>query len=89
MEAWDNFLDQVNSLLGQSGQGNGLWRLVASLAILVAGLIVLEVIFRFAHRRFQAAMEKKGHRPDDWNLENCSLSAALEAGSDGIAVANN
>lgn len=68
METWDNLLDQVNSFLGQSGQGNGLWRLVVSLAIVVVGLIVLEVIFRFAHRRIQALMEKRGLAFDDWKL---------------------
>jgi MscS family membrane protein len=68
METWDNFLDHVNSLFGQSGQGNGLWRFVVSLAIVVVGLIVLEIIFRFAHRRFQAALEKKGHSPDAWKI---------------------
>jgi hypothetical protein len=58
----------VNSLLGQSGQGDGLWRFVVSLAIVVVGLIVLEIIFRFAHRRFQATLEKKGHSPDVWKI---------------------
>jgi MscS family membrane protein len=68
METWENFLRQMNLLLGQSGQGNGLWRPVVSIAIVVVGLIVLEVIFRFAHRRIQTALEKKGHRPDVWKL---------------------
>jgi MscS family membrane protein len=68
MESWENFLHQVSTLLGQSGQGNGLWRPVVSLVILVVGMIVLEVLFRFIHRRIHAALEKKGHRPDVWKL---------------------
>jgi len=68
METPDNFLEQVNSLLGQFGQGNGPWRLAVSLAMVVVGLIVLEVTFRFAHRRIQAALEKKGHSPDVWKI---------------------
>jgi MscS family membrane protein len=68
MKTWDNFLDQVNSLLGQSGQGSDLWRPVVSLVILVVGMIVLEILFRFAHRRIQAALEKKSRRPDAWKI---------------------
>ena len=68
METWETFLNSINSLLGQSGQANGLWRLVVSLAIVVVGLIVLEVIFRFAQRRIQAALEKKGQSPDVWKI---------------------
>jgi small-conductance mechanosensitive channel len=68
METWENLLHNMNSLLGQSGQASGLWRIIASFAILVVGLIVLEVIFRFAHRRIQAALEKKGHSPADWKI---------------------
>ncbi|MGD2188136.1 MAG: hypothetical protein PVI71_18540, partial [Desulfobacterales bacterium] len=64
METWETLLSSVNSLLGQSGQANGLWRLVVSLAIVLVGLIVLEVIFQFARRRIQTALEKKGQRPD-------------------------
>jgi hypothetical protein len=41
METWEDFLNNVNSLLGQSGQGEGLWRFVVALAIVVVGQIVL------------------------------------------------
>ncbi|UCG09415.1 MAG: hypothetical protein JSV83_12430, partial [Desulfobacterales bacterium] len=68
METWENFLQQLNSLLGQSGQGNGLWQFGVSLAILIIGLIVLEVLFRFIRRRIHAFVEKKGHTPEDWKL---------------------
>ena len=68
METLENFLNNVNSLLGQSGQGNGIWRIVISLAILVVGLIVLEFIFRFAHRRIKTVLEGKGHSPDAWKI---------------------
>ncbi len=68
METLENFWQPLNSLLGLSVQGSAPGRLIVSLAIVVVGLIVLEVIFRFAHRRIQAALEKKGHRPDDWKI---------------------
>ncbi len=69
MEIWQNFSQQFNTLLGQVGQENGLWRLVVSLAILVVGLIVLEFLLRFARRRFYTFLEKKGHTPADWKLK--------------------
>jgi small-conductance mechanosensitive channel len=68
MESWENFLHKMNSLLGQSGQENGLSRLVVSIAIVLIGMIVLEIIFRFAHRRIQAALEKKGRSTDLWKI---------------------
>jgi len=68
MKTWENFLQQLNSLLGQSGQGNGMWQFGVSLAVLIVGLIVLEVIFRFVRRRIQTVVEKKGYRPEDWKL---------------------
>jgi hypothetical protein len=68
MEIWENFLQQLNSLLGQYGQGNGMWQFGVSLAILIVGLIVLEVLFRFIRRRIHAFVEKKGHTPEDWKL---------------------
>ncbi len=68
MEIWETFLSSMNSLLGQYAQGIGLGRLVVSFAIVVVGLIVLEVIFRFSQRRIKAALEKKGQSPEVWNI---------------------
>lgn len=68
MESWENLLNNMNSLLGQYLQGNGLWRLVISLAILFVGLIVLEVLFRLTHRRIKTGLEEKGHSPDVWKI---------------------
>jgi MscS family membrane protein len=69
MEIWQNFSQQLNSLLGQLSQEDGLGRLIVSLAIVVVGLIVLEFLFRFALRRFHIFLENKGRSPDDWRLK--------------------
>ena len=59
MGGWGTLLEKLNSLLGQSGSGNGSFRISASLAVLVVGLIALEIIFRFVRRRIQVALGKR------------------------------
>jgi MscS family membrane protein len=68
MGTWESLLEKVYSLLGQSGPDKGSLRIVASLTVLVVGLIALEIIFRFARRRIQVVLEKKGCTADDWRL---------------------
>jgi small-conductance mechanosensitive channel len=68
MNSWQQFLQQLG-LIGQSGDGGHSGRLIASLTIFIVGLIVLEIIFRLAKRRVQAAIEKKGQDPRQWRLK--------------------
>ncbi len=68
MNTWQQFLQQLG-LIGQSGDGGHPGRLIASLAIFIVGLIVLEVIFRLAKRRVQASIEKKGQDPRQWRVQ--------------------
>jgi small-conductance mechanosensitive channel len=68
MNSWQQFLQQLG-LIGQSGDGGHSGRLIASLTIFIVGLIVLEIIFRLAKRRVQAAIEKKGQDPRRWRLK--------------------
>ena len=55
-------------LFDQLGSGNAPWRFFVSLGILVVGLIVLEILFRFIKKNLQKYMNKKGLSPEDWNI---------------------
>jgi small-conductance mechanosensitive channel len=68
MDTWQQLLQQLG-LMGPAGNGGHPGRLIASAAIFILGLIVLEIIFRFAKRRIQASIEKKGHDPRQWRLK--------------------
>ena len=52
----------------QTGTGNEPWRFVAALAVLIIGLIVLEILFQSVKRRVQQIIEAKGLSPDIWRL---------------------
>ena len=52
----------------QTGTGNEPWQFVAALAVLIIGLIVLEVLFQSVKRRVQQIIEAKGLSPDIWRL---------------------
>jgi small-conductance mechanosensitive channel len=68
MNSWQQFLQQLG-LIDSAGKGGHPERLIASAAIFIVGLIVLEIIFRFVKRRIQAAVEKKGHDPQQWEIK--------------------
>lgn len=68
MSTWRIFFDQFGILLQKAWAGNEAWRFVASLVILVIGFSLLEVFWRSANRRIQAALEKKGLSPGALNL---------------------
>jgi MscS family membrane protein len=78
MNTWQRFLQQLG-LVDLSGNGGQAERLIASAAIFIIGLIVLEVIFRFARRRIQASVEKKGHDPQQWPLKGFMAPLRLAA----------
>ncbi|MGD2186443.1 MAG: mechanosensitive ion channel family protein [Desulfobacterales bacterium] len=68
MSTWQQFLQQLG-LIGQSADAGQPGRLIASLAIFILGLIVLEIFFRLAKRRVQVSMEKKGQDPRQWRIK--------------------
>jgi hypothetical protein len=68
MSTWQQFLQQLG-LFGQGANSSHPGRLIASLAIFIVGLIVLEIIFRVAKRRVQASIEKKGQDPRQWRVQ--------------------
>jgi len=63
-----NYFNQINLQIQKAGTGNEPWRFIVSLIVLVAGFILLEILFRFARQRFQTSMEKKGFSPVAWDL---------------------
>ena len=50
MNSWQQFLQQLG-LIDPAGNGGHPGRLIASAAIFIVGLIVLEIILRLAKRR--------------------------------------
>lgn len=52
----------------QTGTGNEPWRFVAALAVLIIGLIVIEILFQSVKRRVRQIIEAKGLSPDIWRL---------------------
>ena len=70
-------MNWFDNLFQWTGAGLESGRVVASLSILVGGLILLEVIFRFARRRIQTALEEKGFAPENWNLSDLLLPLRL------------
>ena len=61
----------------QTGTGNEPWQFVAALAVLIIGLIVLEVLFQSVKRRVQQIIEAKGLSPDIWRLSSLLPPARL------------
>ena len=82
MNTWQQLLQQLG-VIGQSGDAGHPGRLIASLAIFIVGLIVLEIIFHLAKRRVQASIAKKGQDPRQ------GLHAAIKACCCGVAFAFN
>jgi MscS family membrane protein len=68
MNSWQQFLQQLG-LIDPAGNGGHPGRLIASAAIFIVGLIVLEIILRLAKRRIQASIEKKGYDPQQWQIK--------------------
>jgi MscS family membrane protein len=68
MNSWQQFLQQLG-LIDPAGNGGHPGRLIASAAIFIVGLIVLEIILRLAKRRIQASIDKKGYDPQQWQIK--------------------
>lgn len=59
---------KINSLIHQIWVGNELWLFIASIAILVVGFLLLEILWRYTKRRLQESLTKKGLEPSTLNL---------------------
>jgi hypothetical protein len=59
---------QIDQLVEQTISGNVTGRLLISLAIIVLGYILLEILFRKTRHRIQKSLEDKGKSPKYWHL---------------------
>jgi small-conductance mechanosensitive channel len=60
---------QIDQLVEQTISGNVTGRLLISLAIIVIGYIILEILFRKTRHRIQKSLEEKGKSPKLWHLQ--------------------
>ncbi|MGD2268763.1 MAG: mechanosensitive ion channel family protein [Desulfobacterales bacterium] len=60
---------QIDQLVEQTISGNVTGRLLISLAIIVIGYIILEILFRKTRQRIQKSLEDKGRSPKLWRLQ--------------------
>ncbi|UCH19543.1 MAG: mechanosensitive ion channel [Deltaproteobacteria bacterium] len=60
---------QIDQLVEQTISGNVTWRLLISLAIIVIGYIIIEILFRKTRQRIQKSLEDKGKSPKLWHLQ--------------------
>jgi MscS family membrane protein len=60
---------QIDQLVEQTISGNITGRLLISLAIIVIGYILLEILFRKTRHRIQKSLEDKGKSPKLWHLQ--------------------
>ena len=61
---------QFDQLLQQIISGNTAWRFVVSLAIMVIGYIILEILFNLTLRRIEKSLKDKGKSPKLWHLQS-------------------
>ena len=79
MNRWQSFYQHFLLAVDPSTFGNQQWRLLVALAILVLGFFVLEIVFRTARRRMQAALANKGRDPESWQIPAVMPAARLAA----------
>jgi MscS family membrane protein len=68
MNGFQFILQQFVIAIGPASPGTGQWRMIAALAVLVVGLLLLEIMFRKVMRRIQSNLENKGRNPAVWNI---------------------
>ena len=67
MESMSIF-QKLNQWLQQTGTGNEPWRFVVALAVLIIGLIILEILLQSAKRKIHRFMGRKELSPETWRL---------------------
>lgn len=68
MSTWKGFIDQFGVHVEGLWNNNGIWRFLVSLAIVVGGFLLLEIIWRRINRHFQDTLLKKGFEPESLSL---------------------
>ncbi len=59
MQAFSEFFHKIATLLDKVKNGNDTWQFLASLAILILGFFVLELLWRHFNKRIQAILKRK------------------------------
>ncbi len=70
MNSSPDLFEKIDGLFDQIAVGNDPWRFITAFCILIVGLIVLEIVFRFARQRIHASLEKKGISAEEWNFSS-------------------
>jgi MscS family membrane protein len=68
MDEWQGIFQNFIIAIDPATQDPQYWRLLVALGMLVVGFFLLEILFRAAMRRIQAALEKAGRDPESWNV---------------------
>jgi MscS family membrane protein len=79
MYGWQTIYQNFIVNVDPSTQNYQQWRLLIALGILVVGFLILEILFRTATRRIQAAFEKTGRDPKIWNISAVLPAVRLAA----------
>ncbi len=79
MDEWQGIFQNLMVSVDPSIQNYQQWRLLVALGILVVGLFILEILFRFAVRRIQTSLEKAGRDPKIWNVSAVLPAVRLAA----------
>jgi len=81
MNRLQNVWQNLTSLLHKVDTANEPWQFILSLVLLLGGLFLLEIFFRYTARRIQASLEEKGFASKTWDLSALlpSLRAAATA----------
>lgn len=76
---WQNILSNLNSFFTQVLHENGIIKLSISLAVLIIGIIIVEIILRLAYRRMDQFLKRKGYSDKIWQIKNIILPLRLAA----------
>jgi len=68
MFTWQNIIFQPTVFFGQGTDRLEFWRLGVSLAIVVLGLIILEICLQLFRRRLDASLKSKGIESEQWKI---------------------
>lgn len=60
MQGFGDFFNKAITLLEKVKSGNDAWQFFASLAILIFGFLLLELLWRHSNKRIQSILERKG-----------------------------
>ena len=60
MKGIQDLFQQVHALVNRMGSSNEVWHFILAAGIVIAGFLLLELLWRYTNRRAEHALEKKG-----------------------------